>query len=89
MANGETAMHAAARAGALKMVQLLLKEGADARVCSSSGETALHLAVRSGNFALASEILRHLAGKYSQNEAITTVNGQNEVLTTKIGHFGE
>lgn len=43
---GETALMAAARAGKLEIVRILLEAGADAKVANKSGATALHMAAQ-------------------------------------------
>ncbi|GAU98764.1 hypothetical protein RvY_09867-3 [Ramazzottius varieornatus] len=79
MENGETAMHVAARFGALRMVQILLLEEANPLATSASGETALHVAVRACNYFVVKELIEHVANKQSRNDATNMVNAQNLV----------
>ena len=79
MENGETAMHVAARFGALRMVQILLLEEASPLATSKSGETALHVAVRACNYFVVKELIEHVANRNSRNDATAMVNSQNFV----------
>lgn len=83
MQNGETALHVAARSGALRMVQILLTEKADTSGVGISGETPLHVAVRNCNYHVAKELLEHSASQKSKSEATGMVNAQNSVIVAK------
>lgn len=48
-ANGDTALHVAARANNIGCIRLLIAEGANVLATNSVGDTALHVAVRAGH----------------------------------------
>ena len=56
---GETALHRAAKAGDLKMVQILLGHGAKVDLTDQYGETPLHFAIRGRNPEVIRTLLKH------------------------------
>ncbi|XP_072363982.1 ankyrin repeat and SOCS box protein 3 isoform X4 [Scyliorhinus torazame] len=56
---GETALHLAAKCGHVKIVQILLKAGADANAKTNENITPLFLATEKGHIAVARIFLRH------------------------------
>ncbi|XP_041073393.1 ankyrin repeat and SOCS box protein 3 isoform X3 [Carcharodon carcharias] len=56
---GETALHLAAKCGHLKIVQILLKAGADPNAVTNENITPLFLATEKGHIAVARTLLRH------------------------------
>ena len=56
---GETALHRAAKAGDLKMVQILLGHGAKVNLTDQYGETPLHFAIQGRNPEVVKTLLKH------------------------------
>ncbi|XP_051526903.1 transient receptor potential cation channel, subfamily N, member 1 [Myxocyprinus asiaticus] len=76
--NGETAMHVAARYGALQMIQALAQEGGDVTWTSKVGENPLHVAVRHCHAHVVEEILNYLTYERSRQEAELCVRQGNK-----------
>ncbi|XP_022089542.1 serine/threonine-protein phosphatase 6 regulatory ankyrin repeat subunit B-like isoform X2 [Acanthaster planci] len=89
MANGETAMHTAARHGHLLMVQALLEEGGDPVCQSKSGENPLHIAVRRSHYPIVKEIIQFLHNEMSRLDAVMAVNEQSTEGETPLHYAAE
>ncbi|XP_066532025.1 transient receptor potential cation channel, subfamily N, member 1 [Hoplias malabaricus] len=76
--NGETAMHVAARHGALQMMRALTEEGADLTWRSKAGENPLHVAVRHCHAHMVEAILNYLTNERSREEAELCVRQENQ-----------
>ncbi|XP_048059090.1 transient receptor potential cation channel, subfamily N, member 1 isoform X2 [Megalobrama amblycephala] len=76
--NGETAMHVAARHGALQMIQALIQEGGDVTWKSKFDENSLHVAVRQCHAHVVKEILNSLTNERSREEAELCVREGNQ-----------
>ncbi|XP_067217780.1 transient receptor potential cation channel, subfamily N, member 1 [Chanodichthys erythropterus] len=76
--NGETAMHVAARHGALQMIQALIQEGGDVTWKSKVDENSLHVAVRHCHAHVVKEILNSLTNERSREEAELCVREGNQ-----------
>lgn len=63
-----------ARHGNLKLIKLLLEEGAHVSLQSKNGETPLHIAVRYCHFAIAEKFITHVYHQNSRSAAVTFVN---------------
>ncbi|XP_067112346.1 transient receptor potential cation channel, subfamily N, member 1 [Osmerus mordax] len=75
--DGETAVHAAARHGSVKMLRALLEEGGDPTWRSKAGESPLHVAVRHRHAHVVEELLLHLTNQRSREEACRCVRQEN------------
>ncbi|XP_071964995.1 uncharacterized protein [Antedon mediterranea] len=89
MANGETAMHIAARYGHLKMIQALLEEGADPVHQSNNGENPLHIAVRHCHYVIIKELLTFLRVENNHADAVMVVNTQSNEGETPLHYSSE
>ncbi|XP_033121320.1 serine/threonine-protein phosphatase 6 regulatory ankyrin repeat subunit C-like isoform X2 [Anneissia japonica] len=89
MANGETAMHIAARFGQLKMIQALLEEGADPIYQSKNGENPLHIAVRHCHYVIVKELLTFLRIENNRADAVMVVNTQSNEGETPLHYAAE
>ncbi|KAL1254989.1 hypothetical protein QQF64_013050, partial [Cirrhinus molitorella] len=76
--NGETAMHVAARHGALQMIRALIQDGGDVTWKSKIGESPLHVAVRHCHAHVLEEILNSLTNERSRQEAERCVREGNQ-----------
>jgi ankyrin repeat protein len=70
-ANGNTALHHAARNGDIQVVELLVNRGADVDIQDQGGNTALHLAAANGNVEVVELLVNRGADINIQN-----LNGQ-------------
>ncbi|XP_055354548.1 serine/threonine-protein phosphatase 6 regulatory ankyrin repeat subunit B-like isoform X2 [Paramacrobiotus metropolitanus] len=84
--NGETALHVAARSGAMKMVQMLLHEQASPMAVGAAGETPFHAAVRACHYDIAKELLDFIVAKWDRYDAVAVVNMGNAEGETPM-HF--
>ncbi|XP_036423490.1 transient receptor potential cation channel, subfamily N, member 1 [Colossoma macropomum] len=82
--NGETAMHVAARHGALQMMRALIEEGADLTWRSKAGENPLHVAVRHCHAHMVEAILNYLTNNRSRGEAELCVRQENQSGETAL-----
>ncbi|ROI69406.1 Ankyrin-3 [Anabarilius grahami] len=82
--NGETAMHVAARHGALQMIQALIQEGGDVTWKSKVDENSLHVAVRHCHAHVVKEILNSLTNERSREEAELCVREGNQNSETPL-----
>ncbi|XP_043088851.1 transient receptor potential cation channel, subfamily N, member 1 isoform X3 [Puntigrus tetrazona] len=82
--NGETAMHVAARHGALQMIQALILEGGDVTWKSKVGENPLHVAVRHCHALVVQEVLNSLTHERSRQEAELYVREGNKAGETPL-----
>ncbi|XP_049331691.1 transient receptor potential cation channel, subfamily N, member 1 [Astyanax mexicanus] len=82
--NGETAMHVAARYGALQMMRALTEEGADLTWRSKVGETPLHVAVHHCHAHMVEAILNSLSSERSREEAELCVRQENQSGETAL-----
>ncbi|KAI2653199.1 Ankyrin-1 [Labeo rohita] len=76
--NGETAMHVAARHGALQMIQALIQDGGDVTWKSKVGESPLHVAVHHCHAHVLEEILTCLTNERSRQEVERCVREGNQ-----------
>lgn len=76
--HGKTALHFAAAAGSLKVVQILLAENANPLTMDSRGDNSLHTAVRHCHHQVVEELLKHI-GENDPTATSTAINLQNEV----------
>ncbi|XP_067282389.1 transient receptor potential cation channel, subfamily N, member 1 [Pseudorasbora parva] len=76
--NGETALHVAARHGALEMIRALIQEGGDVTWKSKVDESSLHVAVRHCHAHVVEEILNSLSNERSRQEAELCVHEGNQ-----------
>ena len=79
---GNTALHYAAKIGSVRLVALMLLEGADVNAVNDAGETPLHLALKYGHLQLEELLL-----KKGANPMLKTVKGENVEDFRKIGLF--
>ncbi|KTF88881.1 hypothetical protein cypCar_00042086, partial [Cyprinus carpio] len=82
--NGETAMHVAARHGALQMIRALIPEGGDVTWKSKVGENPLHVAVRHCHARVVEEVLNSLTNERSRQEAELCVREGNQKGETPL-----
>lgn len=82
--NGETAVHVAARHGALEMMQALIQEGGDVTWKSKIDENSLHVAVRHCHAPVVEEILNSLTNERSRQEAELCVCEGNQAGETPL-----
>ncbi|XP_059366352.1 serine/threonine-protein phosphatase 6 regulatory ankyrin repeat subunit B-like [Carassius carassius] len=82
--NGESAMHVAARHGALQMIRALIQEGGDVTWKSKVGENPLHVAVRHCHAHVVEEILNSLSNERSRQEAELCVREGNQKGETSL-----
>ncbi|XDV33670.1 hypothetical protein PO909_003992 [Leuciscus waleckii] len=82
--NGETAMHVAARHGALEMMRALIQEGGDVTWKSKVDENSLHVAVRHCHAPVVEEILNSLTNERSRQEAELCVCEGNQIGETPL-----
>ncbi|XP_073678272.1 transient receptor potential cation channel, subfamily N, member 1 [Garra rufa] len=82
--NGETAMHVAARHGALQMIRALIQDGGDVTWKSKVGESPLHVAVRHCHAHVLEEILTSLTNERSHQEAELCVREGNQSGETPL-----
>ncbi|XP_016365820.1 serine/threonine-protein phosphatase 6 regulatory ankyrin repeat subunit C-like [Sinocyclocheilus rhinocerous] len=82
--NGETAMHVAARHGALQMIRALIQEGGDVTWKSKVGENPLHVAVRHCHARVVEEVLNSLTNERSRQEAELCVREGNQKSETPL-----
>uniref|UniRef100_A0A8B9GR40 Ion transport domain-containing protein n=1 Tax=Astyanax mexicanus TaxID=7994 RepID=A0A8B9GR40_ASTMX len=82
--NGETAMHVAARYGALQMMRALTEEGADLTWRSKVTETPLHVAVHHCHAHMVEAILNSLSSERSREEAELCVRQENQSGETAL-----
>lgn len=82
---GNTALHIAALKGLARIIQTLLKAGANANALATDNNTALHLACREGHSGAVRILLNHKADLSSQNSQgltpgqLALVNGHVQV----------
>ncbi|XP_052389010.1 serine/threonine-protein phosphatase 6 regulatory ankyrin repeat subunit B-like isoform X1 [Carassius gibelio] len=82
--NGESAMHVAARHGALQMIRALIQEGGDVTWKSKVGENPLHVAVRHCHAHVVEEILNSLSNERSSQDAELCVREGNQKGETPL-----
>uniref|UniRef100_A0A8C2J501 Serine/threonine-protein phosphatase 6 regulatory ankyrin repeat subunit B-like n=1 Tax=Cyprinus carpio TaxID=7962 RepID=A0A8C2J501_CYPCA len=82
--NGESAVHVAARHGALEMIRALIQEGGDVTWKSKVGENPLHVAVRHCHAHVVEEILNTLTNERSRQEAELCVREGNQKGETPL-----
>lgn len=87
----ETLLHRACRNSDVKMVELLLKYGANVDAKNASGETPLYLAAEAGNLEMVELLLKYKANTCIPNKTILTTplmeaarNGHIEVVKSLL-----
>lgn len=64
---GESPLLMSVRQGYLKIVQLLLENGANPRICNNNGTTALHIASKHGNDEMYNLLLTFGADRFARD----------------------
>lgn len=67
-------MHVAARCGRIKVIDLLLEDGANPQQKAKDGDTALHLACKYGHYRVVKVLLDHVREKKGPNECSLYIN---------------
>ncbi|EDQ84314.1 uncharacterized protein MONBRDRAFT_30380 [Monosiga brevicollis MX1] len=69
--HGDTPLHWACRNGDVKVVEMLLQHGADAKAKDNRGDTPLHKACRNGHVKVVEMLLKHGADAKAKNNVST------------------
>ena len=75
---GESPLHIVARRSYLKLMSLLLEEGADINLLSCAGETALHVAVRHSHIEAVRLLINSAPDPVSAESLVNTANNEGE-----------